>query len=212
MKKLAIIGTKEFAVQITNYALQTDEFEVVGYYDNVEPQGGIINGRPVFGTVLDAIEGYNTHVFDEIFIAVGYTRFDLRELFFAQLKGKVPFATIINPKAIIGANVQLGEGVYIGPEASIGSDTIIEDNVFIHGGTRLGHNNHIGSHSYFSGRIDTAGYCTIGKRCFVGICVCVADHLSICDDVWVGLGCIVAKSIKKPGKYVSPSIKLIKIE
>lgn len=212
MKRLAIIGTKEFAEQITNYALLTGIFEVVGYYDNIEPKGNIVNGRPVFGTVEDAIEGYENNVFDEIFIGVGYTRFDLREQFYMQLKGKVPFANIIMPGAKISDNVQIGEGVYIGATASIGANAVLGDNVFMHGGTRLGHDNYVGNHTYISGRLDTAGYCSIGARCFVGICVCIADHITICDDVWIGLGCIVAKSIKKPGKYVSPSIKLIKIE
>lgn len=212
MKKLALIGTKEFSEQIITFANETGEFEFIGYFDDLVEKGSIINGKPVLGKVEEAISLYKDGVFDYIFEGIGYTRFDLREFYYNMLKGKVPFANIISPAAKIGLNVTIGEGVYVGPNASIGMNSVIGDNVFLHGGTRLGHDNQIGSHSYFSGRIDTAGFCTIGKRCFVGICVCMADHLSVCDDVWIGLGCIVAKNIKKPGKYVSPSVKLIMIE
>lgn len=212
MKKLAIIGTKEFAKQITDFAIQTGDFEVVGYYDNIEPKGSIVNGCPVLGTVLDAVEGYREHVFDEIFIAVGYTRFDLRELFYNQLKGKVPFGNIIMPSAKISSNVQLGEGVFIGGGTTIDKGSIIDNNVFIHGASIIGHNNHIGSHTYISGRFNSAGFCDIGERCFFGICTCVSDHISICNDAWIGLACVVAKNIKEPGKYMSPAAKLYKIE
>ena len=200
MKRLAIIGTKEFAEQITDFALKTGEFEVVGYYDNVESKGNMVNGRPVFGKVLDAIEDYQNNLFDEIFIGVGYTRFDLREQFYDELKRKVPL------------DVRLGEGVFIGGATVVDKGTVIDNNVFIHGGSNVGHNNFIGSHTYISGRFNSAGFSVIGKRCFIGICVIVADHIRLSDDVWIGLGCVVAKNIKEPGKYMSPAAKLYKIE
>ena len=184
----------------------------MGYYDNIEPKGCIVYGRPVLGVVLDAVEGYQEHVFDEIFIAVGYTRFDLRELFYNQLKGKVPFANIIMPTAEVSPTVKLGEGNYIGPHTTIAAHTIIENNVFVHGNCLLGHDSIVHSHSYFSGRDYMAGFCEVGERVFVGLSVCVADHMTIADDVWVGIGSIVAKNLTESGKYMSASARLIKVE
>ena len=212
MKKIAIIGTKEFAEQITDFALQTGCFEVVGYYDNIELKGNTVNSRPVLGTVADAVEGYQNGVFDEIFIAVGYTRFDLREQFYNQLKGKVPFANIIMQTAEVSPTAKLGEGNYIGPHTTIAAHTIIENNVFVHGNCLIGHDSIVHSHSYFSGRDYMAGFCEVGERVFVGLSVCVADHLTITDDVWVGIGSIVAKNLTEPGKYMSASARLIKVE
>ena len=62
MKRLAIIGTKDFAEQITEFALRTGEFEVVGYYDNIEPKGNLINGRPVLGIIEEAITDYQKQI------------------------------------------------------------------------------------------------------------------------------------------------------
>ena len=211
MKRLALIGTKEFADQIIHFAARTGEYEFVGYFDNVEPKGTIINGKPVFGNVLDAIDAYKDGLFDCIFIAVGYTRFDLRELFYTQLKGKVPFATIIDPTAELGRDVRLGEGVYVGRNAIIDDETVIEDNVFIHRNNMVGHNSIVRKHSYLSGLDHMAGFCDIGERVFIGLSVCVADHVSICSDTWIGIGCIVAKKIRKPGKYMTESVLLTKI-
>ena len=212
MKRLAIIGTKEFAGQITDFAIQTGQFDVVGYYDNDEPKGKIINGRPVFGNVEDAIAGHQEGVFDEIFIAVGYTHFDLRELFYTQLKGNVPFANIIMPSSEVSPTAKLGEGIYVGPHTTIASNTIVENNVFVHGHCLLGHDSHIHSHTYFSGRDYMAGFCDVGERVFVGLSVCVADHINITDDVWVGIGSIVAKDLAQPGKYMSSAARLVRVE
>ena len=212
MKRLALIGTKDFSEQIVSFAQQTGIFEFVGYFDDLVDKGTIINGKPVLGKVTDAIVLFQEGLFDCIFEGIGYTRFDLREYYFNLLKGKVPFANIIMPTAKVASDVVLGEGVFIGGGSSIESKSIIGDNVFIHGNSVIGHNNVIGAHSYLSGRFNSAGYCRIGRMCFIGICVVIADHIEIVDNVWIGLGCIVAKNLQEPGKYMSPAAKLYKIE
>lgn len=211
MKRLALIGTKEFSEQIIHFAERTGEYEFVGYFDDLAEKGTIINDRPVFGKVEEAINLYEKDVFDCIFIGIGYTRFDLREYYYNLLKGKVPFATIKDPTAEIGRDVRLGEGIYIGRNAIIDDETIIEDNVFIHRNNMVGHNSIVHKHSYLSGLDHMAGFCEIGERTFIGLSVCVADHIKIADDVWIGIGCIVAKNIKKPGKYMTESVLLTKI-
>jgi sugar O-acyltransferase (sialic acid O-acetyltransferase NeuD family) len=212
MKRLALIGSKDFAEQIQILAEETGEYKVVGYFDDFEKKGTIIRMLPVLGKIEDIETAYKKDEFDCIFLAAGYNNFVFRESVFNRVYGKVPFATIISSSAKIGKDVRIGEGVYIGGDSSIGDRTIIGNNVFMHGGTTISHDNEIGDHTYLSGRINTAGFCQIGKRCFVGICVIISDHVFIVDDVWIGLGCIVAKNIKEPGKYMSPSAKLYKIE
>lgn len=212
MKKLAIVGVKEFAQQIRSFAKRSGEFIFVGYLDNVEPVGNVVEGFPVLGTVAEGKTLYEKGIFDCVFIAVGYTRFDLRESFYNELKGKVPFANIIEPSAEIGENVKLGEGVYIGRNTIIDDGAELKDNVFIHRNCLIGHDSIIEEHTYCSGLDYMAGFCHIGKRTFIGLSVCIADHLIIGDDVWIGIGCIVAKNYKKPGKYLSQSMLLTKID
>lgn len=212
MKRLALIGSKEFAEQISEFVAITNEYEVVGYFDDFEKKGSLVRGLPVFGKISEAECCYSNKLFDYLFFAAGYNNFGFRDSTFSSIKGKIPFANIIMPDVEIGKDVRLGEGIFIGNHSIIGNNTIIEDNVFLHGSSNIGHDNVIGKSTYISGRFDTAGFCEIGRRNFMGIKVMLSDHVSTCDDVWVGLGCIVAKDIKQPGKYMSPSVKLYKIE
>lgn len=212
MKKLAIIGTKEFAQQIIGFAKKTGQYTIVGYLDDLEVKESIICGYPVLGPVSSAKELYEKGILDCVFIAIGYTRFDLRELYYNSLKNIVPFANIIMPDVEINETTLLGEGIFIGTKTYFGANVVIDDNVFIHGHTFISHDNHIGSHTYISGNFTTAGFVNIGKRNFFGICSIVSDHITICDDVWIGLGSIVAKKIKKPGRYISQNVLLTKID
>ncbi len=212
MKRLALIGSKDFAEQIECFAEETCCYKVVGYFDDFETKGTMIRLKPILGKIGDVEEVYKNGLFDCLFFAAGYNNFKFRDKIFGCLYGKVPFANIIMPTAKIATNVQLGEGVFVGSGTSISKGSKIDNNVFIHGSSNIGHDNHIGSHTYISGRFNSAGFCDIGERCFFGICTCVADHISICDDAWIGLACVVAKNIKEPGKYMTPAAKLYKIE
>lgn len=211
MKRLALIGSKEFAQQIRHFAEYAGGFDTVGYFDDFENKGTVIEGLPILGHYDDILEEYNKGTFDEIFLASGYNNFQFREYAFTQLKGKVPFATIIDPSAEICRDVKLGEGVYVGRNTIIDDCAVVDDNVFIHRNCLIGHDSHVHSHSYISGLDHMAGFCEIGARTFIGLSVCIADHIKIADDVWVGIGCIVAKNIKKPGKYMTESVLLTKI-
>ena len=113
MKKLALIGSKDFAHQIRSFANQTGEYEVVGYFDDFSSKGTIIEGLPILGKIEDIIPTYEKNVFDYLFFAAGYNNFQFREETFSSLKGKVPFANIIMPNAKLSNNVRLGEGVLI---------------------------------------------------------------------------------------------------
>ena len=47
MEKIALIGSKEFARQIREYAEETMIFQVVGYFDDYEPTGKMVDGDQV---------------------------------------------------------------------------------------------------------------------------------------------------------------------
>ena len=211
MKRLALIGSKDFAEQIQILAEETGDYKVVGYFDDFEKKGTIIRMLPVLGKIEDIETAYKKNEFDCIFLAAGYNNFAFRESVFNRVYGKVPFATIISSSAFVGKNVVIGDGVYIGANSYLDINSVIGNNVFIHSGSTLGHNNIIGDHTYISGRFDTCGCVKIGKRCFVGVRCLVSDHVSVCDDTWLGIGSLILKDITQPGKYMTLN-RLMRIE
>ena len=209
MKRLALIGSKDFAEQIQDFAEETGEYKVIGYFDDFEESGTFIRGLPILGPISNAISQYKKHTFDSVFFAAGYNNFEFREKVFSQLSNIIPFANIIMKSAEIHKHAKLGQGVFVGERSIIGKDAVIGDNVFIHGSSVIAHNSKVGDHTYFSGRDYVAGFTEIGKRVFIGLGVTVSDHIYIADDIWVGIGCIVAQDLKTVAKYISTSTRLI---
>lgn len=211
-KRLALIGSKEFAQQIRGFAEDSGEFNVVGYFDDFEKKGAIVEGLPILGGRIDVVEAFKNNEFDEIFLAAGYNNFQFREKVFVELNDKIPFANIIMPGVHLHSSVKLGRGIYIGERTFVGKNVVIGDNNFIHERTSIAHDCIIGKHNYFSGLDSLAGHVTMGDRIFVGLNVCVADNISITDDVWIGIGATVAQDLKEPLKYMSMSTRLVPVK
>lgn len=100
---------------------------------------------------------------------------------------------------VIGDDVEIGANTTIDRGAI--NDTIIGNGVKIDNQVQIAHNCHIGDHTAIAGCVGIAGSARIGKRCMLGGAVMVVGHLSICDDVVVSGGSLVAASIDKPGRY-----------
>ena len=208
-KKLALIGSQDFAQQVIEHSNKTGLYEIIGYYDDFEQKNSLVNGYPILGKVDDITEDYNEGIFERAFICMGYKHFDVKEKFYNKIKGIVPLATMIEPGADIAESATIGEGCLITKESVIHEHCVIEDDVVMLGGL-LAHDNHIGKHTYIAGGVHFAGRVSIGEKCFIGIRTLIADHLNICDNVWLTLGCIVAEDIVSPGKYMSPAQRLIR--
>jgi UDP-3-O-[3-hydroxymyristoyl] glucosamine N-acyltransferase len=118
---------------------------------------------------------------------------------FAQEQDKSWVKIPQNGRVIIGDDVEIGANTTIDRGAL--EDTLIGDGVKLDNQIQVGHNVHIGAHSAMAGCVGIAGSARIGRRCTVGGGTVILGHLTICDDVQVSAGTLVAKSILKPGNY-----------
>lgn len=207
MKKIAIIGTRDLAYQITHFVTSDNQFEVVGYIDDLEPKGKVINNRPVLGTVAEAEKLYHNGGFDGVLIGIGYTRFDLRQSVYNELKDRVPFATFVHSTCYVDPTSKIGEGCVIYPRCIIDMNADIRPNVFINWGSGIGHDAIMHSHSFIAANVLIAGLSEVGMRCMIGNGVTFIDHIHVCDDVTIGGGATVVKNITEKGVYVGTPAK-----
>lgn len=210
MERLAIVGTKDLAYQITHFVTTDNQYEVVGYIDNIEPKGNLINGRPVLGTVAEAEDLYKKGLFDCVLIGVGYTRFDLRQKFFEELHGKVPFGKFIHSTCYVDPTAKIAEGCVIYPRCILDLNADIRENVFLNWGTGIGHDAIMHPHSFIAANVLVAGGSEVGMRCMIGNGTTFIDHIHVCDDVTIGGGATVVKNITEPGIYVGTPAKFLK--
>lgn len=212
MKKIAFIGSGDLAKDLCERVILWKQYDVAGFIDGSCDKDTIINGYPVLGDDDDVIQLYKDGIFDYIYIAIGYLKFQIRERLYNRFKGVVPFANIISPTAFIHPTAKLGEGIQLSDGVYVGQHAEIEDNVLITLHSIVNHGGLVKKHTFFSTRVTTAGNVTIGERCFVGVGVVISDSINICDDVWLSPGAVVVSDIKKPGQYLSAAARLVNIK
>lgn len=208
MKRIAFLGSGALATELSKNVREWNLYEPVGYFDGSIEKGTIIDGLPILGDDGDVVEQFNKGLFEYLFIAVGYLKFQVRENLYNRFKGIVPFANIISPTSNVHPTAILGEGVLLSDGVFIHRQAVIEDNVMITLRSIVNHGGVVKKHTFFSTGVITAGNIVVGERCFIGVGVTISDGITICDDVWLSPGSIVIKNIKKPGHYLSQAAKL----
>lgn len=209
MKKVAFIGSGEMARHVGHYMVEDKQFEVVGYYDDFTPVGTIVNNYPILGKLDDVEKQYKQGVFDELSIAVGFTRMQYRKELFERFENKVPFATFIHSSCLVDSTAKIGKGVVVFPFCILYLDAVVEDNVFIQIRSYVT-DSIVKKHTMISGTVSIAGRVEIGECCNIGISTTVSNDVKVCNYVRTGAGCIVNKDITEPGTYVGVPARKIK--
>ena len=109
-------------------------------------------------------------------------------------------------RVVIGADVEIGANTTIDRGAI--DDTVIEDDVKLDNQIQIGHNCRIGRHTAIAGCVGIAGSTRIGSNCKIGGAAYLNGHIEICDDVMLGGGTGVYRSITKPGIYSGSNLEL----
>lgn len=109
--------------------------------------------------------------------------------------------------------VLIEDGVIIGPYTTIVravlDETTIRYGTCIGSHCNIGHNAFIGANTMIHPHVSIGGSASIGNNCYLGIGSMIRDHVVICDNVRIGIGAVVVKSINTPGTYIGNPAKRI---
>lgn len=109
------------------------------------------------------------------------------------------FVPIIHPSAIISDTAKIGEGSIIywgttlGPDCNIGRFCTIM--------STIGHDSVVGDYTTICSNCSTNGHFTTGTQCYIGSNVACHPGITLGDNVKIGMGSIVLKSVKS-GQFV----------
>ena len=109
-------------------------------------------------------------------------------------------------RVVIGADVEIGANTTIDRGAL--DDTVIEDDVKLDNQIQIGHNCRIGRHTAMAGCVGVAGSTRIGSNCKIGGAAFINGHIEICDNVMLGGGTGIYRSITEPGTYSGANLPL----
>lgn len=191
-KKIIIIGAGGHGKVLADLAIK-NEYEVVGFLDDAKPIGQ--HGKFSILGCVDIASEYKDEC--EFVIAVGNNH--TREKIANRLSLK--WATLIHPAAVLGMDVEIGEGTVVMANAVINAGAKVGKHCIINTAAVIEHDNYLENYVHISPRATVAGEVCIGSRSHIGVGAAIKNNLKITSDVVVGVGAAVVKDLLEPGVY-----------
>jgi sugar O-acyltransferase (sialic acid O-acetyltransferase NeuD family) len=140
----------------------------------------------------------------EIHVAIGDP--NSRKIISEKLHG-FKFFSLIHPTAIIGKNVEIGFGSYIGPYSIITTNVKIGKHSVVSRQNSIGHDTITGDYLSMMASSVISGNCKIGNNVYIGNNASIREKTTICDDVIIGMNAAVVNNINEKGIYVGVPAK-----
>ena len=205
-KKLYIIGAGGHGQVVLDCARAVG-FEIDGFLDdNEELIGKVINGIEVIGKVelAKTLEGF-------FLVAVGDN--SKRKAIVEKLNfGKEKFARVIHPSAVIGSDVEIGEGSMIIGGVVINTNTKIGKHVILNTSSSIDHHNEIGDFVHIAPGTHTGGNVYVGEGAFVGIGVSIIPHIGTGKWSTIGAGSVIIEDVPDYATVVGNPGRIIKMK
>lgn len=210
MKKLAIIGSGDLGQQIAHHAIESDQFKVVGFFDDFKTTTEQVMGLPILGGTADILSVFQAGGFDELLIGIGYKHLAVKAKLYERFKDKIPFAKLIHRSCHIDSTAVIAEGCVIFPGCIIDQHAELHPNVLLNIGCSISHHTHIGAHSFLSPCVTIAGFVTVNTQCIIGINATLIDNINLCERIQIGGGGVVITDLNQPGLYVGNPVRFIR--
>lgn len=211
MKKLIIIGAGDFGREVSwvveRINVIAPEWDLLGFVDNApEKQGAIIDGYPVMGPV-SALSERAEETWVVCSIGTGKTRKRVMEEVLRNPKLRP--ATLIDPAAIVGRNVRVGEGSVVCAGTVLAISSRLEAHAIVNLNCTIGHDTVLEPFCTVHPGANLSGKVHVGACTDIGTGTKIIQGLTVCPGCTLGAGAVVVRDITEPGTYVGLPAKRI---
>lgn len=193
--RLIIAGAGGFGREVAALAEAIPAFrqayDFAGFLDD---NPNALHGKVAPGPVITGIESYEPRADDRFLIAVGNPKLKARFAEVLERQGGL-FAQLIHPTAHLGPRVRFGAGCIVYPYTVFTCDIEVGAHGAFYHCASLGHDVRVGRYAQFSAYCDLTGAVTAGERLFMGTHASVLPTCELGDDVTIGAGSVVVKSL-----------------
>ena len=125
----------------------------------------------------------------------------------AKMPPETTYTRIIHPSAIMSEWVEIGEGSIVTAGTILTCNIKIGKHAHLNLHTTVGHDCKMGDFFTSAPGANISGNCTFGECVYFGTNAAIREKVTVCDDVTIGMGGIVVKSIAEPGIYVGNPLR-----
>lgn len=209
-ENIILVGGGGHCLSVIDSIERTEQYNIIGIIDTKEKVGESIADYRVIGTDKDLNNYYRDGV-RHAFITLGSidNAINRKRLYSLCVNEGYIFPVIIDPSAIIGSNVKIKEGSYVGKGTIINSTVSIGINAIINTGSIVEHNCFISDFTHIAPAVKLAGGVNVGDFTHIGIGSTVIQNIQIGNNVLIGSASNVlidiydnAKAYGNPAKVV----------
>lgn len=200
LPKLVIIGAGGFGREMVAWARQSVQHErewtLKGLIDdNLAALDGKNTPAPLLGTIQDYAPAD-----DEVFICAMGVPAIKRKVSELLLSRGARFTRLIHCTAVLGDNVELGEGVVLCPYTVASANNRLGRGVAINLHSSVDHDACVDNWSQVNCHCDLTGGVQLGKEVFVGSSVSIIPGVKVGDRAYIGAGSVVLRDVPDGAK------------
>ena len=212
LKEIAIFGAGGFGSEVAMLIEQINkvshEWELVGFFDDGEPKGKVINGYPVLGGV-ENLKQWDSDL--SLVLALGKPK-TKQDVLGKIHNNNISYPVLIHPAVIMGDKnyLSIGEGSVICAGTIITTNIFIGRHVILNLACTVGHETEIGDFSSFMPTCNISGEVKIGEANFWGTGAKVINKRVIGNNVIVGAGAVVVDDVPENVTVAGVPARVIK--
>ena len=212
-RKTVIIGAGGFAKEVYEVFTKVsnwnkdDNSQFLGFLDDNET----LHGTEFMGSrVIGGIDWLSDNPKTEIILGIGSPHIKRKIIDKISKIGNFKYPTLIDPNAILGDDVRVGDGVFIGAGTIITTNIDIKDYVTINLSCTIGHDSVLESFVTVAPGVNISGNCNLNEGVDFGTNATIIQGKSVSEWSIVGAGSVVVKDIPSNVTVVGNPSKVIK--
>lgn len=212
IREIAIFGAGGFGLEVAMLVEQINathpQWKVIGFFDDGEDKGKVVNGYPVLGGI-DELNHWPEEIAVTLAIGIPPTK---KKIVGRINNSKVFYPVLLHPSVIMGKSdyLSIGEGSIVCAGSIITTNISIGKHVILNLACTVGHQSKIGDFSSFMPNCNISGEVNIGECNFWGTGAKVVNRLNIGNNVTVGAGAVVIRDIPDDVTAVGAPARVIK--
>jgi sugar O-acyltransferase (sialic acid O-acetyltransferase NeuD family) len=199
MRDLLIVGCGGFGREVADIVDAINDaaptWHLLGFVDD-EPSPANrerieLRGSVILGSVATA---RSTNPEADFVVGIGNAPTRKKIADFLEAAGLNP-AVLVHPSAVIGANVDVGNGTIVAAHVAVGSDITIGRHVHLDRASQVGHDSVVEDFATVHPAGVISGNCRVGARAELGTNCTLLPGVSVGSDAVVGAAACVTKDV-----------------
>ncbi len=196
MEDIVLVGSSGHARSVAEVVEREARYRIVGLVDSFRRPGETAFGYDLIGTEHDLRAFCRERAIGGLLVAIGDNW--QRHRMVLRLRDLIPGVTFVrstHPSAVIGRDVQIGEGTVLMAGTLVNADCRIGEFCFLNTRSSLDHDSVLGDFASLGPGVTTGGKVRVGAFSAIGVGATVSDARAVGEHALVGAGAVVVRDI-----------------